>query len=475
MSASSHHSPHIHYNPSASEGEVLAYSYSDPLLESVPNVSVWGRRIDRVYQDIGDRQQLRQLVADCRSTSVACVLLRRLDELGDSVQEISDRLAELEALGIPLIVTEEAMDLSAGDAVEDVVRDCSGSQSEEPPGELHYQRVQRSDLLYLLQTLQDRQRRRRLQQGHARNRVKALPPPGKAPYGYRRGKERYAIDRTTAPIVKEFFEHFLLYGSLRSSVRHLQKKYNKRISVSTGQRWLTSLVYRGDLAYHNGEVVQNTHAAILSREEAAQVDRLLRRNRRMPSRTASSPRSLSGLVSCGQCHSAMKVSHVTAPRKNKEYLYLCPTACPQQPKCRSLPYQTVLEQTIQQICRTLPQAVADTALPDVDRIKQGWLAEISAKQDILKQLPDLIESGILDPETAQIRSYKLQTEIAALSTRLDQLPPVNLKTIAQVVSIPQFWFDLSEAERRFYFREFIQQIQLDRHDSGWAVQLIFIF
>ncbi|WP_416671103.1 recombinase family protein [Egbenema bharatensis] len=469
MSAPPHQSPDIHYNPSASEGEVFAYSYSDPLLESVPNVSVWGHRIDRVYQDMGDRQQLQQLIADCRSTVVACVLMRRLDELGDSVQEISDRLAELEALEIPLIVTSEGRVTAEERGIE------AANHSGEPPGTVSYQHIQRSDLLYLLQTLQDRQRSRRLQQGHARNRVKALPPPGKAPYGYRRGKERYAIDRTTAPIVKEFFEHFLLYGSLRSSVRHLQKKYNKRISVSTGQRWLTSPVYRGDLAYHNGEVVQNTHAAILSREEAAQIDRLLRRNRRMPSRTASSPRSLSGLVICHQCQSPMKVSHVTAPRKNKAYLYLCPTTCPQQPKCRSLPYQTVLEQTIQQICQTLPQAVADTALPDVDRIKQGWLAEISAKQDILKQLPDLVESGILDPETAQLRSYKLQTEIAALSTRLDQLPPVNLKTIAQVVSIPQFWFDLSEAERRFYFREFIQHIQIDRHDSGWAVQLVFIF
>jgi DNA invertase Pin-like site-specific DNA recombinase len=450
----------------ANEGRIFAYSYSDPLLESVPNVSVWEHKIDRVYQDIGSRQQLQQLIEDCRTESVAYLLIRRLDELGDSVQEVSDRLAELESLEISLIATQEAIDFG----------DQAGEATGEQFGE---QLIQRSDLLYLLQTLQDRQRSRRLQQGHARNRVKALPPPGKAPYGYRRGKERYAIDRTTAPIVKEFFEHFLLYGSLRGSVRHLHKKYNKRISASTGQRWLTSPVYRGDLVYHNGEVVQNTHAAILSREEAAQVDRLLRRNRRMPSRTASSPRSLSGLAVCGECQSPMKISQVTATRKQKanpkEYLYLCPTNCPKQPKCRSLPYQTVLEQIIQRICNTLPQAVADTALPDVDRIKQGLLAEINQKQGILEQLPGLVEIGILDAETAQLRTYKLRTELAALSAKLDQLPPVNLKTIAQVVSIPQFWFDLSEAERRFYFREFLQQIQIERQGAEWGVQLVFIF
>jgi DNA invertase Pin-like site-specific DNA recombinase len=460
---------------SANEIKVFAYSYSDPLLESVPNVSVWGQKIDRVYQDLGNRLQLQQLLADCQTESVAYVVIRRLDELGDSLQEISDRLAAFEACDVAVIATQETF------------------AREDQFNPFRQQPIQQSDLLGLLQTLQDRQRRRQLQQGHARNRMKALPPPGKAPFGYRRGKDRYAIDRTTAPIVKAFFEHFLLYGSLRGSVRHLQKKYNKQISASTGQRWLTSPVYRGDLVYHTGEVIQNTHAAILSREEAAQVDRLLRRNRRMPARTASSPRSLSGLMVCKQCNSPMKISRVSARSSKakvskrssgqaKEYLYVCPTACPNQPKCRSLAYHAVLEQTIQQICTTLPQAVAQTALPDVDRMKQGIQDEILAKQTVLEQLPNFLESGIFDAETAQLRTYNLQTELATLSAQLDQLPPVNLKTIAQVVSIPQFWFDLSEAERRFYFREFIQQIQIeglqpegDRQGRDWKVQLVFIF
>ncbi len=52
---------------------------------------------------------------------------------------------------------------------------------------------------------------------------------------------------------------------------------------------------------------------------------------------------------------------------------------------------------------------------------------------------------------------------------------MNLKAIAQTVSIPQFWSDLSESERRFYFREFIQQIKIIRHDQAWQLELIFIF
>jgi hypothetical protein len=52
---------------------------------------------------------------------------------------------------------------------------------------------------------------------------------------------------------------------------------------------------------------------------------------------------------------------------------------------------------------------------------------------------------------------------------------VNLQAIAQAVSIPQFWCDLSESERRFYFREFIRQIEIMRQDKAWDLQLVFIF
>jgi DNA invertase Pin-like site-specific DNA recombinase len=452
-------------------GKVIAYSYSDPLLESVPDRSIWGRTVDRIYQDLGDRSQLQQLLQDCSTEPVAYVLVRCLDELGSSVQAVGDCLKQFEQLGIHLIALEEKI-----------------NSADQP--------LRRSDLLQLLQTIQQNQRSRRLRQGHARNRIKALPPPGKAPYGYRRGKDRYTLDRSTAPIVKDFFDHFLLYGSLRGSVRYLQKKYNKTISASTGKRWLTSAVYRGDLVYRDQAVVQDTHTPIISREEAAQVDRLLRRNRRMPPRTASAPRSLSGLVVCGHCQSPMKISRVTAPRKSQEYLYLRPTACPQQPKCKAIAYAQVLDRTIQQICQDLPSAVAAVPMPDT--MQQGLADQIAAKQAIMEQLPTLVESGVLDQETAELRIYKLRTELSALQSRRAQLPPANLKTIAQVVSISQFWLDLSEAERRFYFREFIRQIQIIRPEysphghsphehpshehpphekatNSWSIQVIFIF
>ena len=430
---------------------LVAYLYSDPLLDS-PSQPEWGVAVERVYQDLGDRHAWQQLIQDCQDPP-DCLLVRRLEEFGDTPTEVGDRLAQLEAFGIEIVATEQSYRSSGLD-------DANPTEA-------------RAYLIQILQELEHSQRRRRLRQGHARNRLKALPPPGKAPYGYRRGKERYILDRSTAPVVKDFFERFLLFGSLRGAVRYLEKRYGKKISVSTGRGWLTSPVYRGDLAYQNQETLSDTHAAIISREEAAQIDRLLRRNRRLPSRTASAPRSLAGLVFCQECQNPMKISRVTA-RGKKEYLYLRPTNCPLSPKCSAIPYQDVLQQAIERICEDLPQAVAQINPANLDTVKRAVLTDIRQKQDVLTQLPSLIEQGIFDDQTAALRRYRLRTEISGLQAQLAQLPPENLGAIAQTVSLPQFWLDLSETERRFYFREFIRQINIVRQQN-WELHLVFIF
>ncbi|MBD2277431.1 MULTISPECIES: recombinase family protein [Nostocales] len=429
--------------------KIIVYIYTDPLLDTVPSPDDWGWEVDKIYEDLGKRTQLQQLLIDCQTETVNYLLLRRLEELGDSLSQVSDRLNQIETMGVIVITTQQPY----------------ASKSSQIP----------TEILQLLPEIQYQQRSRRIRQGHARNRLETSPPPGKSPYGYRRGQGKYIIDRTTSPVVKDFFEYFLLYGSVRATVRYISKKYSKNISVTTARRWLTNPVYRGDTAYQNREIISNTHAAIISREEAAQIDRLLRRNSRLPSRTASAPRSLAGLVICHQCQLQMIVTSVTQRHQDQEYLYLRATDCPQQPKCRAIPYQVVLEKTIDHVCRDLPLAVAGINFPQLDAIKNSLGNDISRQQQILQQLPTFIETGILDIETAKLRAYKLRTEISELQAKLAILPPVNLRSVAEAVSIPQFWLDLSEVERRFYFREFIQQIQIIRQNREWDVQIIFIF
>lgn len=424
--------------------QIVAYTYTDPLIEEPPAVEIWGWEVDRVYQDLGQRSELNLLLANCVQDAIDYLLVRKLDELGDSVNDVRQILAKLQELGIELISTETDI-------------------------EPHL------NLLQLIDRIQSSQLSRRMRQGHARNRLKSLPPPGKAPYGYRRTQDKYTIDRSAAPVVKDFFDRFILYGSIRGAVRYLEKKYNKKISASTGLRWLSNAVYRGDTTYLNGETIADTHLAIISRDEAAQIDRLLRRNRRLPPRTASAPRSLAGLVGCQQCGQTLTVTSVSAPRRTEKYVYLRPTHCDRQPKCKAIAYERILNLTIDRICADLPLAVSQVGMSNLDGLKTNIAAEIATKQQAIAQLPQLIESGVLDIETVALRTYKLKTEISQIQQRLAAFPPVNLQSLAQAVSIRQFWLDLSESERRFYFREFIREIAIDPQQPDLHLQLKFIF
>ncbi len=428
--------------------KIAAYLYTDPRLDPPLDDNVWGWEIDRVYKDtplVNHRPQLQELLAQTQAPEY--LLVRRLDELGDSLMAVAENLATLEAAGTVVIATEQVYQTPL-------------------TGGPHLQ------LPVLLAEVQTSLRQRRIRQGHAAKRLKALPPPGKAPYGYRRGKQGYVIDRTTAPVLKAFFEQFLLYGSLRGAVRHIAKQYGKKVSASTGRRWLEHPIYRGHTRYGDGGIILNTHRPLLDATEAAQIDRLLQRNSALPGKTASAPRSLAGLVTCQQCQAKLTVSQVSAPRRAKTYTYMRATTCPA--KCQALPYEALLAATIEVICTELPQAVAQRSIPE-NRPKEALASAIATQEAILEQLPQLVNQGILDNTTAELRAYGVHTEIASLNQQLAQLPPVNLKELAQAVSIPQFWEDLSEPERRFFFREFIRDIQLSRNDNSWTLRLIFRF
>ncbi|MEM6255869.1 MAG: recombinase family protein [Cyanobacteria bacterium P01_D01_bin.156] len=427
---------------------IAAYLYTDLQLASPINGDVWGWEVDYVYHDRATgsyRPELEALLAKVPAPDY--LLIRRLDELGDCLQNMTERLAQLESLGTVVITTE---------------------QNYRTPrvGEVNHQ------LANVLSDVVAVQQQRRIRQGHATKRLKGLPPPGKVPYGYRRGKQGYVIDRATAPVLKAFFEQFLLYGSLRGAVRHIANQYGKKISVSTGKRWLAHPIYRGHTQYGDGGTILNTHRPLLAEPEAAQIDRLLRRNRSLPPKTTSAQRSLAGIVTCEHCQKKLTISTVSAPHRSQKYVYMRVHECLQQ--CKAIPYAAILDKTITAICTELPQAVT-LRTPPQGNAKYKLQDAISTKKTILKQLPQLVTQGILDQATADLRTYQVQTEIALLTQELAQLSPVNLKELSQTVSIPQFWEGLSETERRFFFREFIREIQISRDNDSWSLKLVFTF
>ncbi len=420
--------------------KIIVYTYTDPLLDKMPNLSIWGWEIDKIYQDIGKRKELNQLIVDIQIEQIDHLLVFNLWELGDNLSEVINHLKKIEELNIEIIALNQDYKTSDFKIITNENTKQKLNQMWLDINEIHHQR--------------------RLRQSHAKNRLKILPPPGKAPYGYSRGKDSYILNRATAPIIRAFFDRFLLYASVRDTVRFLANKYNKKITASTARYWLTNPVYRGDLRYQNQQIIPDTHTSIISREEGAQIQRILKSHSRVKPRSASAGYCLAGLVQCEQCRSNFKITSVTQKYKKKKYLYLTPINCTQEKRCKSLSYQQVLDEVVTSICQNFQFIEKNVKTPDIELIKQNINEQIKKKQVVIDSLDNLIITEILDQETASIRNYRIQTEIAQLKTQLAQLPPNNLETIAKTLSLEQLWYDLSEEERRFYLREFIQLIKL---------------
>jgi hypothetical protein len=281
---------------------------------------------------------------------------------------------------------------------------------------------------------------------------------GRAPYGYRYADGIWVLKPEAAAVVRAFFDHFLLYGSLGGAMRHVNRQWAATFAVSTGRRWLTHPCYR------------HGQSPLLRPDEAAQVDRWLRRNRTFAPRAVSAPRALSGLVRCAHCAQTFRVA--SAPPR---YLYLRPCQCPRSPKCAALDYTATLNAIIDRIALDLPQRLARTDPAALGTLRSRLEATIAQKQQVLSQIPLLLTQDIFDRDTADQRQERLRQELAALMAQRDALPPVNLGAIARNLAIPAFWHDLSEPERRSYLREFLRGITLDPRQMPQSMQLHFFF
>ena len=406
-----------------------------------------GAGADEVLVDLSDRQEYLRLVqrvgaADLQS-SLQTLLLLTLADLGDTVPKVEQQLNFWLQHEVTIeVVSEECpLLLQELDAVAPV-------------------------LTRLAQDLKGRH----IAEGHAHNRLNRKPPPGPAPFGYRRVHNTYVLEEQQATVVRAFFDRFLLYGSIRGSVKYVQEERGETISVTTARRWLTSPVYRGDLQFKDGVTLRDTHPPLLSREEAAQIDRWARRNSPISSRSTSAPRALAGLVHCQTCDRPLRIVQATRKYSQRVYRYL---RCP---GCRySVKYNGVLQNTIQAVCQQLPAKAANLNSVPLDSIKSRIELQIEHNKGKISDLSikDLSNEADSSGKTdRQYQRYQLEGENSKLNQKRDQLPPADLAAIAQTVSIEPFWQSLSESEQRSYLREFIRKITVNSHCE---VKLEFFF
>ncbi len=137
---------------------VFAYFYSEPLLEYDLNISGDKFEIDRIYHDLGARYELEKLLNDCSQDPPNYLLIRQVEELGDSWEIIKINYQILTKLGIK-IISFNLDNCHDAELFENVITINVNDSN-------------------ISEKIKKNQQKLSLQKAQSLTRIKALPPPG---------------------------------------------------------------------------------------------------------------------------------------------------------------------------------------------------------------------------------------------------------------------------------------------------------
>jgi hypothetical protein len=156
---------------------------------------------------------------------------------------------------------------------------------------------------------------------------KGQPITGSLPIGYKievgqNGEKQVVIDKEYEPFIREFYDHFKQYHSIRAAGLYVNEKYNQDRSYSFFSRLLTNELYcgtfRGNTDFCTGYV---------SREEWDEMQQLKKRH--IKTTPTNNVYLFSALMDCPVCQRRLTVNccfkNMKDGSKKKYIYYRCPS------------------------------------------------------------------------------------------------------------------------------------------------------
>lgn len=289
-----------------------------------------------------ERPAFRRLMSDITTKKINCVIVKDLSRFGRNYVEAGKYLETV----FPLF---DVRFIAVNDSIDNVANPSSMNNVIVPFKNIMNDEYCRDISMKVRSSLDTRRRQGKFIGSFA-------------PYGYKKDTadhNKLVIDEPAAETVRGIYRKFLSGYSIHGIVRLLNDSGEPNPSAykranglnckscsglwndSTVRRILTNELYIGNLvqkkfevvsykvhvsrpvANSNRIVVENSHEAIVSREDFEKVESLLKRD------TRTSPREnklsvFSGYVKCADCGRAMQRRTVVQPYKTYEY-YVCST------------------------------------------------------------------------------------------------------------------------------------------------------
>lgn len=296
---------------------------------------------------------------------------------------------------------------------------------------------------------------------------------GKTPFGYRRSPENTLEPNPEEwPLARRAVELFLQVRSPVILSRQMATEHGVIRNYQAWRRWLRSPVPRGHLGYKQNrtdgavrsfaEIRWNTHEALITPEEAREIDAIIEEGGRIRGRNRGfKVYPLSGLMECAACGAVM---HITSYAKRGQPNVYCSNrrkglgvGCGTDRPNRSTPgirYQSVEDAVIEALCqraaaiaRATVEGVQDEAIPEEDLKLQ---AQIESIEKLIKEIGD--QSGLLKQKIAELRSQASQ-KIAPPSTKAE-----DEALLTRQGTDPDFWKELSPLERATVFKRLVDRV-----------------
>ena len=201
-----------------------------------------GLFVRRFYRDEAEsgvkehRQELRQLLKDCRARRVGIVILPSLDRLSRNVRIAENLFHKFEQLGVEVLIADMPT-YNGKDRKDVMIRQIREAIAEE----------NRKDII------------ERLWKGRQERGRRGLPPGGNVPYGYRRNGAGLTPDQKERALVRRIFE-LAARGETRSAIAKVLEADGlvRRNGKPWTRRQVSAVLVRGSLyrhgVIHYGEV-----------------------------------------------------------------------------------------------------------------------------------------------------------------------------------------------------------------------------
>lgn len=282
---------------------------------------------------------------------------------------------------------------------------------------------------------------------------------GQMPLGYKTKNKHYVIDDDEAEIVRDMYEHFNVYHSVRDTLYYLQDKYNRSFTYQTIRRGLSNPMYTG-LKYGDPHFAPS----IIDTDLFNRTQELFKKKVYIKVPSSGRVYIFSGLLICPSCGAKLGGTHTLV--HGSEYMqYHCNRHFIQKscPNYRSYNQKKIEQALLSTLEFRLKNYAANLSIDNSPSVRSDEQEEALERK--IKKLRDLYLSDLISRADYAADYTKYNKELEELRNA----PPVKSPSIdpkvlemAQNGEIITAYNKLTDKNKRAFWHSITDHIDLDK-------------